>query len=185
MNWLDVCFLKKRLSLLPFYTLLIPRFGYRQKNHSGYLWFILCHYSRIVFFTWRLNTLMGLRGIVFRQMGRLRMRIKFPCGIWHGWSALRAGIVRTSYLSSLDTSHGICCISGKQEGVRWQEDHPVGRSRPGHWCLCGWVICLFNLLRIRFYKKLLSHADYHFHREGNSIITTDDYSERFLISFTT
>ena len=35
----------------------------------------------------------------------------------------------------------------------------------------------------KFYKKFLRHADYHFYREGNSIITTDDYSERFFDIF--
>jgi len=29
--------------------------------------------------------------------------------------------------------------------------------------------------------KLLNHADYHFNREGNSIITTSDYGERFYV----
>ncbi|MEP9410074.1 MAG: glycosyltransferase family 39 protein [Candidatus Brocadia sp.] len=35
----------------------------------------------------------------------------------------------------------------------------------------------------RFYRKLLSHADYHFYKEGNSIVTTGDYGERFFDIF--
>ena len=32
-------------------------------------------------------------------------------------------------------------------------------------------------------QKFLSHADYHFYREGNSLTITDDYSERFFDIF--
>lgn len=45
----------------------------------------------------------------------------------------------------------------------------------------GYLIIHFT--PYRFYKKFLSHADYHFYREGNSIITTDDYGERFFDIF--
>ncbi|MEB2308789.1 MAG: glycosyltransferase family 39 protein [Candidatus Brocadiaceae bacterium] len=45
----------------------------------------------------------------------------------------------------------------------------------------GYLIVHFT--PYKFYKKFLSHADYHFYREGNSIITTKDYGERFLDIF--
>ncbi len=45
----------------------------------------------------------------------------------------------------------------------------------------GYLIIRFT--PYRFYKKFLSHSDYHFYREGNSIITTDDYGERFFDIF--
>ncbi|MDN3514360.1 MAG: glycosyltransferase family 39 protein [Candidatus Brocadia sp.] len=45
----------------------------------------------------------------------------------------------------------------------------------------GYLIVRFQ--PYKFYKKFLSHADYHFYREGNSIITTDDYGERFFDIF--
>lgn len=49
----------------------------------------------------------------------------------------------------------------------------------GSWL--GYLIVCFS--PYRFFKKFLSHADYHFYREGNSIITTDDYGERFFDIF--
>ncbi|TVM03695.1 MAG: hypothetical protein CV087_03850 [Candidatus Brocadia sp. WS118] len=49
----------------------------------------------------------------------------------------------------------------------------------GSWL--GYLIVRFS--PYRFCKKFLSHADYHFNREGNSIITTDDYGERFFDIF--
>lgn len=45
----------------------------------------------------------------------------------------------------------------------------------------GYLIICFT--PYSFYRKFLSHADYHFYREGNSIITTDDYGERFFDIF--
>ena len=45
----------------------------------------------------------------------------------------------------------------------------------------GYLLVQFTPYKV--YRKLLSHADYHFYREGNSIITTDDYSERFFDIF--
>lgn len=59
------------------------------------------------------------------------------------------------------------------------------------WGLSGLVIgvtawlgyLIIHFTPYRFYKKFLSHSDYHFYREGNSIITTDDYGERFFDIF--
>ncbi len=45
----------------------------------------------------------------------------------------------------------------------------------------GYLVIRFT--PYRFYAKFLSHSDYHFYREGNSIITTDDYGERFFDIF--
>ena len=50
--------------------------------------------------------------------------------------------------------------------------------------VAAWLGYLFfRFTPYKCYKKFLSHADYHFYREGNSILTTDDYSERFFDIF--
>ncbi|MBI2557500.1 MAG: glycosyltransferase family 39 protein [Planctomycetes bacterium] len=50
--------------------------------------------------------------------------------------------------------------------------------------IAAWLGYLFfRFTPYKCYKKFLSHADYHFYRAGNSILTTDDYSERFFDIF--
>lgn len=69
----------------------------------------------------------------------------------------------------------------------YQITKKIRRKKVALWGFLGLaigVVTWLGYLLVHFtpykcYKKFLSHADYHFYREGNSILTTDDYSERF------
>lgn len=50
--------------------------------------------------------------------------------------------------------------------------------------IAAWLgYLLFRFTPYKCYKKFFSHADYHFYKEGNSIVTTSDYGERFFDIF--
>ncbi|MCF6148042.1 MAG: DUF2723 domain-containing protein [Candidatus Kuenenia sp.] len=70
--------------------------------------------------------------------------------------------------------------------VAFQLRKKISLRRIIAWGLSGIVLGIsswFVYLVVRFtpgkfFKKFLRHADYHFYREGNSIVTTDNYFER-------
>ncbi len=85
--------------------------------------------------------------------------------------------VRVTYLALIPT----------MAYAAFQLNKKIPAGKVALWGLLGLtagVMAWAGYLLVRFtpyncYKKLLSHADYHFHREGNSILTTDDYRVRF------
>lgn len=111
----------------------------------------------------------------------IKTQASLKCLAWGG-VLLGLGLgVRVTYLALLPvmayTAYRLSQKIGRRKVVAWGLSGLV--IGVGSWL--GYLVVRFSLHR--FYKKFLSHADYHFYREGNSIITTDDYGERFLDIF--
>jgi len=89
--------------------------------------------------------------------------------------------VRVTYLALIPT----------MAYAAFQVNKIISGKKVALWGLLGLIIGVMawaGYLLVRFtpykcYKKLLSHAEYHFCKEGNSILTTTDYSERFFDIF--
>ncbi len=97
------------------------------------------------------------------------------------WGGVMLGLglgIRVTYLALIPTMAYTACvisqrIDNKKRIIIW-----------GGSGLSVGIVAWLGYLLIRFtpykcYKKFFSHADYHFCKEGNSIITTSDYGERF------
>lgn len=122
----------------------------------------------------------GNEGKVLGENAKCRASLKYLA--WGG-AMLGLGLgVRVTYLALIPimayTAYVISQrIDSKKRIVIW-----------GGSGLSVGIVAWLGYLLVRFtpyqcYKKFFSHADYHFYKEGNSIITTSDYGERFFDIF--
>ena len=105
--------------------------------------------------------------------------------LWYlAWGGLLLGLglgVRVTYLALIPTTaYAAFQVNKRVSGKKITLWGGAGLAI-GVFLWLGYLIVQFTPYKV--YRKLLSHADYHFYREGNSIITTDDYSERFFDIF--
>lgn len=89
--------------------------------------------------------------------------------------------VRVTYLALLPVMAYSAYLLSKKTGNRKVIVWGLSGLALGVGSWLGYLVVRFS--PYRFYQKFMSHADYHFYREGNSIITTDDYGERFFDIF--
>jgi hypothetical protein len=139
--------------------------------------------TAVLFFYLAVEHIHGTQRNCFQANGKAKDEDKIS--LWYlAWGGLLLGLglgVRVTYLALIPTmAYAAYQVNKRVSGKKITLWGGAGLAI-GVFLWLGYLLVQFTPYKV--YRKLLSHADYHFYREGNSIITTDDYSERFLDIF--